>query len=454
MKPISFIKETFTDAIKALTSKEGLKSLYGVSLYRNAIYLMINSAVLALAGFFFWMAATRLYPTEAVGLASAAIAAIGLLALLSTLGLDYGLIRFLPGSGEKARDMINSCFTLGGLISIALALIFLAGLGIWLPALLPIREHPVSFAAFIFFALAFTLQRFTYHVFIAKRRAGFALAQGLTFGLVRFIPLFLLASLFHTFGIFASIGIAVSIAVATVIPLLLPRVEKGYRPFPLIKKGVVNEMMHFSFANYAANIFWMLPQLILPLMVVNLLGAEQNAYFYIGWNVASVLFMVPLVTSFSLFAEGSYEKEKLGYEIKRSLKLILVLLIPAITMLLLLGDKILFLFGKAYSENAIKLLWILALSALPLSLNYIYYGIKRVEMRMKSVTGLTIFIAIATLGMSYFLLPQMGILGAGVAWLTSQSLVAVVVILILFGRRRGSALSKRGGEEPASEVIR
>jgi O-antigen/teichoic acid export membrane protein len=433
----SFVKETVVDAARIFATKEGLKGLYGVSLYRNAIYLMINSAALALAGFFFWVVAARLYPVEAVGLVSAAIAAIGLLTLLSTLGLDYGLIRFLPGSGEKARDMINSCFTVGGLISIALALIFLAGLGIWSPALLPIREHPVFFAAFIFFTVTFTFQGFTYHAFIAKRRAGFALAQGLIFGLLRFAPLFALAPLFDTFGIFASLGIAASIAGATAILLLLPQVEKGYRPLPVIRKGVVNEMVHFSFANYAANIFWMLPQLILPLMVVNLLGAEQNAYFYIGWSMASILFMIPLATSFSLFAEGSHDVERLGYEIRRSLKLLLVLLVPAIIILLLLGDKILFLFGRAYSENATKLLWILAFSALPLSLNYIYYGIKRVEMRMKGVIGLTIFIAIATLGMSYFLLPQMGILGAGVAWLSSQGVGALIVMYNL--RRRWTA---------------
>ena len=125
---ISFVKEAVVDVARIFTTKGGLKGLYGVSLYRNAIYLMVNSVLLVLTGFFFWMAAARLYPVEAVGLTSAAIAAIGLLTLLSTLGLDYGLIRFLPGSGEKARDMINSCFTVGGLISIALAFIFLAGL--------------------------------------------------------------------------------------------------------------------------------------------------------------------------------------------------------------------------------------------------------------------------------------------------------------------------------------
>ncbi|MBT9150487.1 MAG: hypothetical protein DDT40_00659 [candidate division WS2 bacterium] len=47
---------------------------------------------------------------------------------------------------------------------------------------------------------------------------------------------------------------------------------------------------------------------------------------------------------------------------------------------------------------------------------------------MKGVIGLTAFIAIATLGISYLLLPQMGILGAGIAWLVSQSIIALMIV--------------------------
>ena len=85
--------------------KEGLFNLLKISLYRNAIYLMLNSAMYALTGFFFWIVAARLYPAEVVGLASSTIAAIGLLSLLSTLGLDYGLLRFLPAAGDEAREI-------------------------------------------------------------------------------------------------------------------------------------------------------------------------------------------------------------------------------------------------------------------------------------------------------------------------------------------------------------
>jgi len=71
-KLLSSIRATFFDALGIVrSSREGLKSLYSIPLYRNAIYLMLNSAILAITGFFFWVVATRLYPVEGVGLVSA-----------------------------------------------------------------------------------------------------------------------------------------------------------------------------------------------------------------------------------------------------------------------------------------------------------------------------------------------------------------------------------------------
>ncbi|MDO9334317.1 MAG: oligosaccharide flippase family protein [Dehalococcoidales bacterium] len=430
----AFIKKVLSNTLGLPTSREGIKSLFRVSLYRNAVYLMLNSTMLALTGFFFWIAAARLYPTEVVGLASSAIAAIGLLSLLSTLGLDYGLIRFLPGAGDKAREMINSCFTIGGTVSILFALIFLAGLGIWSPALLPLRDNLLYLFAFIIFAFTTTIHTLNNQCFIAARKSRFAMAQGWLAGFLRFIPLVILASSFQKFGIFVSWGIAISFAAVIAIIFFLPRTYNGYHPLPSIRKDVVGEMLRFSFANYIANIFWMIPQLVLPIMVVNLLGAEQNAYFYIGWSTAGIVFMIPTATSLSLLAEASHDEKKLNQEMKRSLKLILLLLVPAIIVLLLLGDTILLFFGRAYSEKAPELLWILAVSALPLSLNHVYFTIRRVEKKMQSVIWLTAFIAIATLVSSYFLLPVMGIKGAGIGWLIGQGTAALLTFPYLWRR--------------------
>jgi hypothetical protein len=80
-------------------------------LYRNSIFLITNTAVTTGLGFFFWMVVARFYTVYEVGVGSAIISAVYFLALLSTLGLDVAIIRFLPKS-QKPVELINSCLTL------------------------------------------------------------------------------------------------------------------------------------------------------------------------------------------------------------------------------------------------------------------------------------------------------------------------------------------------------
>ncbi len=431
MRLLSFLTETFTDAIKALTSKEGLKSLYGVSLYRNAVYLMLSQLAAALSGFIFWILAARLYKPVDVGLASAAISAISLLALFSSLGLGYGLIRFLAGSGGKSRAMINSVFTLSSLASLILSLIFLAGLNFWSPLLNFIRQSPTFLVVFILFAIGTTLHSVLGSTFVARRRASFSFAQSLISSLIKLVLVVVMAKFFTVFGIFASQGLGLAIALIVTVFLFLPRVEPGYTPVPLFKKEAVNEIFHFSFTNYITDLLWAAPTYIVPIMVLNLLGAEGNAYFYIAWVIGGFLGAIGMSTSASLFAEGSYDETKLKQNTRQSIKLVLLLLVPVIILMFLIGDKLLLLFEGGYSERATHLLWATALASLPMSLNWVYFGVERVRKKIKSIILMTGFTAVATLGLSYLLLPRLGIVGGGIALLSSQGIATFIILLRL-----------------------
>lgn len=433
MKLTSFLKEIFVDTIGILTSKKGLKSLYGVSLYRNAVYLMLSQLATALSGFIFWILAARLYKPEEVGLASAAISAINLLALLSSLGLGYGLIRFILSPGEKSRALVNSTFTLSSLASLVLSLIFLAGLNLWSPSLDFIRQNPIFLAAFVLFSIGMALSLAINSTFVARRRASFSFAQSLISSLTKLVLVVIMARFFTVFGIFASQGLGIVIAIIVTVFLFLPRVEPNYSPTPLFRKGAVNEIVRFSFGNYIADLLWAAPSLILPIMVLNLIGAEYNAYFYIAWTIGAALSTIGMSTAVSLFAEGSYDETRLKQNIHQGIKLVLLLLIPAIILILLIGDKLLLLFGQVYSERATQLLWIVALASLPMSLNRIYFGVERVRKKIKNIILIAGFIAITTLVLSYLLLPWLGILGVGIAWISSQG-IAFLIILVRYYR--------------------
>jgi len=425
--PNLFFFKVITEAIDTITSRRKLKQVAATPLYSNAFYLMLNTAVMALCGFFFWMVVARFYTEAEVGFSSAIISAISLIATISLVGLNTSLIRFLP-QANKPPELINSCYTLSGLISLVVAAIFIAGLSFWSPAMVFIKQNAVFIAAFIVFALLWTLSSLVDSTFIARRRANFVLSKNTIYSVLK-IPLPILFVLFfRTFGIVASWGIALAIALAISLFLFLPRLQNRYKPVPTLKPGIIRDMWRYSAGNYVTNLLAASPAFILPLMVVNRLGAEQNAYFYIAWMIAGLLSAIPSAVSQSLFAEGSHFEDKLSDNITKSLKFTFLLLVPAVIVLVLVGKWLLLAFGQSYSLNALHLLWILSLSSLPLAVNSLYTSILRVKSRLKELMVIWGFIALSVLLASYLIMPATGIMGIGYAWLGAQAVVAIYIL--------------------------
>ncbi len=424
-KLLYFLHETLNDVRGfVLSPVEGIRRLYQASLYRNAAFLILTALALGLTGFAYWIAAARLYPDDEVGVATATVSAMTLLSLLSLVGLDYALIRFIPGSGEKSRDIINSSLTIAMAASLVLALVFLAGLDWWSPGLRALVEQPALLAAFVLSVVATTAFTLLQRIFSAKLRSAYALVIGLVFGVLRFGPLAIMGASALPLGIFYAWVMALCSATLAGF-LLLPRVEPGYRPCLAVKMHLVSPMLRFALANYLANVSSTVTGSVLPLLVLHVLGQEQTAYFYVAWTYSTVIVSVLSGVTISLFAEGSHDRERLKEYIKKSLKLMALILVPVVALTLLAGRWILLVFGQEYSDNGTHLLWLLALTAVPLGINVTYIAVMRVFGQTTGIVAVTLVSMAVALGLSPYLLSHMGLTGAGVAWLAGQTLVAL-----------------------------
>lgn len=65
-------------------------------LYRNGYLLILNAATTSALGIVYWIVATRYYAKPIVGLNSALIAGMMLLAGIAQLNLNSAMIRFIP----------------------------------------------------------------------------------------------------------------------------------------------------------------------------------------------------------------------------------------------------------------------------------------------------------------------------------------------------------------------
>jgi O-antigen/teichoic acid export membrane protein len=72
-------------------------------------------------------------------------------------------------------------------------------------------------------------------------------------------------------------------------------------------------------------------------------GAKFSAFFYIYMMIASLLYMIPQTTSQSLFAEGSYNETELKVHLKKAIKIISIIIIPAIIVIFLADNIFCFL---------------------------------------------------------------------------------------------------------------
>ena len=410
---------------------KGLRQILHTPLYTNAFYLIVSSVASSLLGFAFWIVAARYYPATDVGLASALFAAIGLLSSFSLFGFNIALIRFLPEEGDRG-GMISSCLTITGACSIILAAIFIVGLPLWSPKLLLLQGNLVLLTLFIIFTAAMSLVVMQSSIFIALRSTWLLLTQQVLSGILRILLAITLVT-FGVLGIFSSWGIAICIALL-VGSLFIMKIQPSYRPFPAIKKGVISKMLRFSVGNYVAEVVGSAQFFLLPLIILSLLGAEATAYFRIAYGVSIILFMIPNAINRSLFAEGSHEPDKLRSNVIRAVRLMFFLLIPALAVIFFFGDKILLLFGREYSQNALQTLWLLSLSALPLAINELYIVIRRVQLRTKAVIYTYLSIATITIAASYILIPKYGLIGVGMGWVLGEGLVAIVCAVTMMKR--------------------
>ncbi|VVB94963.1 Uncharacterised protein [uncultured archaeon] len=397
-----------------------LKSLYTDPLYRNSLALMLNSAFGAFFGLLFWIVAARTMPSKDIGLATAAISAAALIVGLSRLGLDAGLVRYLPES--KNRNGLYSTIVMITLVlALALTAVFMLGINIFSPALSFIRDgwFLPAFFAYIAVTSIYSVQNIA---FISIRRADLSLVQNLLLGAR--IPILLLIAGLGVFGVFSSLGVAYLLTF-------------GFGAFVLKRYGLsftrsfdiasIRKTLKFSLGNYSAGIFMMAPVTIIPIMIVNTIGAEEGAYFYVAYSVASLLFTIPNAVSTSLFVEGSHNLP-LKENVLKSVKLILLLLVPALIMIFLFGDKVLLLFSKEYSEQSFEMLQLLAVSSIFFSVTSVFISIKKIQKEIRMINYVNFALSVLIIGFGYVALLKYGLLGLGYAWVGANALLSMSVI--------------------------
>ncbi len=410
----------------------------------NAGYLFAISVVGAVAGFFFWTLAARMYDTQQVGLASSVISIVQLLASVATLGLGVGLVRFLPTSDAPDR-VLNVAFSLTTLVALLSGSVFLFGINSWSPTLQVLVTKPgytVGFLAFLIVAGVGTPIQMAY---LARRDAKYAFWQVLFLNGIRLTLVVALVG-FGAVGIVAALAIGMAFADGLGLLIFLPRLERGYRLRLDWSKQLLRQFMPYSVGNYTADLLYRLPFLLVTPLTLELLGSEASAHVYIAWMIGSLIASPAVALSQSAFAEGSNAPSNLRSILSRAGGYAMGVTIPLALVAGVGASLILRIFGPSYSNESATLLRWLALAAPLMALVNLYFSALRVQRRVGEMVLLAGLVAGVTLAYPFLVADTLQLSTMGIGWFIAQILVAVIA----FGNGLFTKMRSKGVHEDSA----
>jgi O-antigen/teichoic acid export membrane protein len=379
---------------------------------RNSLFLMSTAGLQAALGFAFWIATARLFPVGDVGRASSLISATTVISFLALLGLNNAFARYLPTAPDK-NALITAGLLLVTVSGAVIALVYVLLIPLIAPRLAFVtRDLPLA-AGFVVVTAAAGVNVLTDQVFIAGRRSGFMpVVDGLVGGAGKMTGLILLTGA-GAYGLFcaSSLGALVPAVVSVLVIYTVLRHRFSLREL----RPTLAPVLRFSVANYAGNILNLLPTLVVPLIVLDRLGAAPAAYYFVSFQVATILYAAALSVEHSFLAEGSQADVDMRLLKQRSRRILVMLFVPAALGLAAVGRWLLLAFGPGYERFGTPSLILFALAAAPIAANYWLLTLLRLYGKLRAIVLTNVTYAVAICGLAW-LAAGHGLTAVAAAW--------------------------------------
>lgn len=403
-----------------------LHGLFDDALYRNSIYLMTSTAIMAALGFVFWLVCARVYPASQIGLATTLLSVTALMASFSQLGFNNGMIRYLPSS-ERKQNLINTAVTFVCLPALLLPMGYVAALPLLAPRLAFLGQNPIDAGLFVALTTATALNQLLDDVFVGYRSTGYVLAKSSAQSILKLLLLFPLAAL-GAYGLYLASSLPVLVVCMAGGLVLAGRFQHHFAF--CADRGTLRTTAKFNLATYSAAFLWSLPALVLPSVITNRLDPSSTAHFYVVSMITSLIYVIPTATSQALLAEASHEEGALKAKAARATRLIASLMVPTVVVILLYGHQVLASFGGEYAAGGYPALRWMALSGGFASMNLIANALLNVRRMVFANLIASGMYACVTVALSTALLSR-GLEGLGIAWIIGQASATLFYLLIL-----------------------
>jgi O-antigen/teichoic acid export membrane protein len=415
--------------------------------HRDGMALVLSSGVSSAIGMLFWVLAARLFDPATVGVNSAALSAVTLLASASHLNLGNAILRFVPVA-DRRRRLVAGCFAVGLGWGALVGLGFGIGANVWAPDLVTAFGHPALIAFYLVAVPIWTVFVLQDSALTAIKRADLVLVENVVFAILKIGLLVAAAWLGLMFGIAVGTLAATALLVLAVTSYLARALRTQAAPQPhtvqtvrAVQTVTARDLAGFVGADYAGNVAWQTAVFGLPLIVIALTDPGGAAVYGMAWQITYALYLVASGMGKSMVAHSAggdsaaIERARRGMDRKA-----ITLVLPGAVVVAIGSYLILSVFGSTYAETGTFLLALLALSAIPNVVTNSALWEARVRRHRAVQFGLPAATSAAVIAGTLVLIPVTGITGAGWAWLAAQSVAAAAILL---HRRRAQRPDKK-----------
>jgi O-antigen/teichoic acid export membrane protein len=412
---------------------QGARRQLADPLTSNGYSLIANSGVTGALGLIYWLIMARVYPTAAVGRASALYAAMNLLAGFTAQNFNGALTRFIPQAGLRTRTFIFRAYSVSAAASVGISILFLATIG-WWGASYSELDSPAARVAFVVCVTVWAIFTLQDSVLVGLRSAIWVLVENGIFGVVKIILLVMLVTSFpHHIGIYVSWMLPAVIAVPVVNWLIFRRIVPRHTLLTRdAQPASSRQIRRFIAGDYSGALCMLATGSLIPVVVAARIDAQQTAYFYVAWVIAGIVDMVGISMGMSLTVEGAFDASALAVNCRKALRKMAAIVLPCALVLALFAPFWLSLFGSAYASHSAPVLQLLAAAVVFRAPIELYLGALRAQSRTHLVALVQAARAVLMLSLTLVLTEAMGTVGAAVAVATSQAIIALLISVGLY----------------------
>jgi O-antigen/teichoic acid export membrane protein len=359
----------------------------------NSLFLIMSTGLQSGSGFIFWIIAARLFSVSDVGKGSALISGAGLIGILSLVGLNSGMARYLPNA--RNRDaLISSGLAVVAVIGALGGLLYILLTPLIAPRLAFVEKSPVLTIGFVLITSAAAVNTLTDVIFVASRKAKYTtFVDGVIGGLGKVALVSVLTGA-GAYGVFLASAIGTVLAAAASLLLIMTAMHVRIDLRGPLK--TLKPLLRFSGANYIGTVMNIITVLIVPIILLDRLGAESAGYFFVVLQMAQIVYTAALALEQTFLTEGSRADADMHQLRRRSLRLIVLFFLLSAVILIGLGRWLLLAFGQPYYHYGYTSLIILVLAAGPISANYWLQTILRLAGKLRAVIVVNVTGAIGT----------------------------------------------------------